>query len=255
MSRLAGVRAMVVGGASGIGRAVAEAASRDGAAVAVVDRDKEALAGLPEAVAARPADATDPEALRAATDDLAGELGGLDALVHTAGVHDGFATVDSYDPFGLAAAASGLFAVNVTSALLAVRAALPALRRSRAASVTLTSSEAGFGAAGGGPLYCASKWAVRGLVASLSAELAPDVRVNAVAPGGTTGTRLRRVGAETEVVGARPGRDEAIRDGTRLQVLIEPSDVAAAYCYLLAPQEARAVTGTVINVDGGRSTA
>lgn len=255
MTRLAGVRVLVVGGASGIGRAVVEASAREGAAVAVVDRDTGALSAMARSAVVRAADATDPGALREATDELVDELGGLDALVHTAGVHDGFATLDSYQPDALSTAAAQLLAVNVTSAVLSVHAALPGLRRSPAASVTLTSSESGYGGSGGGSLYCASNWAVRGLVAALSAELAPAVRVNAVAPGGTTGTGLRRVGAAADVVGGRPGRDEAIRDGTRLKVLIEPSDVAAAFCYLMSPQEARAVTGTVINVDGGRSTA
>jgi len=56
-------------------------------------------------------------------------------------------------------------------------------------------------------------------------------------------------------VGARSGRDEVIREATRLGVLIEPADVAAAYTYLTAPAESRAVTGTIINVDGGRKSA
>ncbi len=251
MTSLAGLRALVIGGGSGIGRAVADGAGDAGAQVGIIDlRVDDAPAGV---TTSQVADATDAEALDAAIGRVAEDLGGIDALVHTAGMHDGFATIMELDPDDLAAAARRLLDVNLVSAMLSVRCAVPHLEASLAPSVTLTSSESGFGGRGGGPLYCASKWGIRGLVASLSTQLAPWLRVNGVAPGGVTGTGLRGIGDE-DVVGARPGRDEAIRDGTKLDVLIRPEDVAGAYLYLMSPTAAGTVTGTVVNVDGGRNT-
>ena len=84
-----------------------------------------------------------------------------------------------------------MFAVNVKSQLVCVRAALPELRRA-GGSVVLTVSTSGFYPGRGGVLYVASKFAVRGCVIALAHELAPQVRVNGVAPGGTLGTELTR---------------------------------------------------------------
>ena len=97
-----------------------------------------------------------------------------------------------------------LFHANVASPLLGVHAALDALTASRG-SVVLTCSTSGFYPGRGGVLYVASKFAVRGLVVALAHELAPDVRVNAVAPGGTRRHRPARPG------GTRPGRRVARR--------------------------------------------
>ena len=84
-----------------------------------------------------------------------------------------------------------MFAVNVKSHLHAVKAALPALRASGSGSVILTESTSAYYPGRGGVLYVSSKFAVRGLVTALAYELAPDIRVNGVAPGGTLNTDLR----------------------------------------------------------------
>ena len=78
----------------------------------------------------------------------------------------------------------------MAAVIVSVQASLPALAASRG-NVVLTCSTSGFYPGRGGTLYVASKFAVRGLVVALAHELAPDVRVNAVAPGGTLGTDLR----------------------------------------------------------------
>lgn len=254
MSELNGLRVLVVGGASGIGRATVERARTLGATVGVVDRDAAAVAEVGGAPACVACDASDAVAVERQVPAVVETLGGLDALVHTAGVHDGFRRLDDYPLAELGEAANELMRINVTSVLLSVRAALPALRDSPEASVTLTSSESGFGARGGGSLYAASKWALRGLVDHLSAELAPEVRVNGVAPGGTSGTRLKGVGPQPAEIGARLGRAEDLLATTKLRRHIEAADVATAYTYLASPAQARAITGAIINVDGGRNT-
>lgn len=254
MSGLDGLLLLVVGGASGIGRATVERARALGATVGVIDRDAAAVADVGGAPACLACDASDAAAVEQQVPAVVEALGGLDALVHTAGVHDGFRSLDDYPLAELGAAADELMRINVTSALLAVRAALPALRASPDASVTLTSSESGFGARGGGSLYAASKWALRGLVDHLTAELAPEIRVNGVAPGGTSGTRLKGAGPQPAEIGARPGRDEDLLATTKLRRRIDAADVAHAYAYLASPTLAGAVTGAIINVDGGRNT-
>ena len=88
--------------------------------------------------------------------------------------------------------AEGAQVVNVKSQLVSVRAALAELRQARG-SVVLTVSTSGFYPGCGGVLYVASKFAVRGCVVALAHELAPQVRVNGVAPGRTLGTGRRQV--------------------------------------------------------------
>ena len=142
--------------------------------------------------------------------------------------------------------------VLVYSALLAVQRAQPELAAARG-SVTLTLSSSAFYPDGGGVLYGSSKWALRGMVAHLAREFAPDIRVNGVAPGGTGGTKLAGLRSLDQQFTADQvaGRDERIKYGTLLGVTPMPSDHAGAYIYLAAPARARSVTGAVINTDGG----
>ena len=134
-----------------------------------------------------------------------------------------------------------------------VHAALGPLTQSRG-SVVLTASTSGFHPGRGGVLYVASKFAVRGLVVALAHELAPDVRVNGVAPGGTVGTDLRgpgtRSGSTSESLGARPGREDELTSRTPLAVALTPADHAQSYVFL-ASDGARGITGTFLHPDGG----
>jgi len=145
-----------------------------------------------------------------------------------------------------------MFAVNVKSQLVCVRAALPELRRARG-SVVLTVSTSGFYPGRGGVLYVASKFAVRGCVVALAHELAPDVRVNGVAPGGTLGTGLTgpaSLGLAGRALGAAPGREQDLRARTPLRVALTGDDHAGSYVFL-ASDRARGITGTVVHSDGG----
>src|SRR5690606_30391878 len=104
---------------------------------------------------------------------------------------------------------------------------------------------------GGGVLYGSSKWALRGVVSHLARDLAPEVRVNAVAPGGTSATKLGGLTALGQDMTADrvAGRDERIRAGNPPQAVTH----AGAYVYLADPVAARIVTGVVVNTDGGRA--
>ena len=111
-------------------------------------------------------------------------FGALDVLVPNAGVYDFSDPFESIAGEELATRYRALFDVNVLGYLLATRAALEALRASRG-SIIYTLSSSSFFAGGGGALYVSSKHALVGTVKQLAYELAPEIRVNAVAPGGT----------------------------------------------------------------------
>ena len=255
MAWLDGKRALVVGAGSGIGRAVAGAFGAEGARVAALELDvvkaARLQAELPAAVVSR-GDATVPGDCRAAVRAAADAFGGLDVLVNCVGIFDFYRGLADLDDEQLDAAFGEIFTVNVKSQLVSVRAALSELRRS-AGSVVLTVSTSGFYPGRGGVLYVASKFAVRGCVIALAHELAPDVRVNGVAPGGTQGTALtgpRSLGLAGRVLGDTPGREEDLRSRTPLRVALTGEDHAGSYVFL-ASDRARGITGTVVHSDGG----
>ena len=255
MGWLEGKRALIVGAGSGIGRAVLEAFRAEGARAAALELDvakaERLAAELPGCVVSQ-GDATALADSRAAVCAAIDAFGGLDILVNCVGIFDFYRALADIDDDQLDAAFNEVFTVNVKSQLVSVRAALPELRRARG-SVVLTVSTSGFYPGRGGVLYVASKFAVRGCVIALAHELAPEVRVNGVAPGGTLGTELtgpRSLGLADHVLGAAPGREEDLRRRTPLQVALTGQDHAGSYVFL-ASDRARGITGTVVHSDGG----
>jgi NAD(P)-dependent dehydrogenase (short-subunit alcohol dehydrogenase family) len=252
---LDGKRALVAGAGSGIGRAVVDAFCAEGARVGALELDQAKAARLtderPACVVTR-GDATVPADARAAVEAVTSSFGGLDVLVNCVGIFDFYRGLADIADDQLDAAFDEMFAVNVKSQLVTVRAALPELRRA-GGSVVLTVSTSGFYPGRGGVLYVASKFAVRGCVIALAHELAPDVRVNGVAPGGTLGTELtgpRSMGLSGQVLGATAGREEDLRRRTPLRVALSGEDHAGSYVFL-ASDRARGITGTVVHSDGG----
>lgn len=250
-------RILVTGGGSGIGRAVVQRYLDDGATVTVLERSREHGQTL-QALAAPgltvlTGDATDPRDLAQAVDAAVDGGDELHNLTTCVGIFDFGARVTELDQAELLRAGEEIWRLNVLSHLQAVRAAHQALRHGRG-SITLTLSESAFYPTGGGVLYGSSKWAVRGMVAHLAAELAPEVRVNGVAPGGTVGTRFGGLAAlqQTRRADTEAGREERIAHGTLLGLAPRAEDHAAAYSYLAHRDDARAVTGATINIDAGR---
>ncbi|MCF7552234.1 3-(cis-5,6-dihydroxycyclohexa-1,3-dien-1-yl)propanoate dehydrogenase [Pseudonocardia sp. WMMC193] len=252
---LEGKRALVVGAGSGIGRAVVDAFRAEGAQVAVLERDEakcEKLAaeipGLPVVVGDATTRGANEEAVAAAVE----AFGGLDVLVNCVGVFDFYRGVGELDADRIDDAFDEIFRVNVKSHLHSVKAALPALRESRG-SILLTESTSAYYPGRGGVLYVSTKFAVRGLVTAMAHELAPEIRVNGVAPGGTLNTDLRGIGSlglDERRLNDTPGRAEELAGRVPLQVALSGEDHAWSYVFL-ASDRARGVTGGVVHPDGG----
>lgn len=252
---LAGRRTLIVGAGSGIGRAVLNRFLAEGSRVAVLERDEEKASAirreLPEVVVTV-GDAATRDANESAVASAVDAFGGLDALVQCVGIFDFYRGVADIEADQLDAAFDEIFHTNVKSHLHSVKAALPWLRESRG-SVVLTESTSGYYPGRGGILYVPSKFAVRGLVLALAHELAPDVRVNGVAPGGTVGTDLRGAGSlgmASRSLGSTPNRAEEIAARVPLNVALAGEDHAWSYVFLVS-ERSRGVSGDVIHTDGG----
>lgn len=253
-------RALIVGAGSGIGRAVVDAFLAEGARVAVLERDQQKCSALsarhPE-VPVTCGDASFRPANDAAVAAAVAAFGGLDVLVNCVGVFDFYRSIEELDVDVLDDAFDEIFRINVRSHLHSVKAALPALRQSERPVIVLTESTSGYYPGRGGVLYVASKFAVRGLVTALSHDLAPQIRVNGVAPGGTLGTDLRgldSLGTADRSISASPNRAEELSARVPLQVALSTEDHAHSYVFL-ASHRARGITGDVIHPDGGISVA
>jgi NAD(P)-dependent dehydrogenase (short-subunit alcohol dehydrogenase family) len=253
---LDGRRALVVGAGSGIGRAVVDAFRAEGAQVAVLERDETKCAALREEIPGLPVvagDATTQAANNAAVSAAVSSFGGLDVLVSCVGIFDFYRGLADLDADVIDDAFDEMFSVNVKSHLHSVKAALPELRRSGAGSVVLTESTSAYYQGRGGVLYVSSKFAVRGLVATLAYELAPEIRVNGVAPGGTLSTDLRglnALGLNDRRLDDTPGRAAELAGRVPLGVALSGADHAWSYVFL-ASDRARGITGDVVHPDGG----
>ena len=254
--RLAGRRTLLVGAGSGIGRAVADAFADAGATVAVLERSSEKCLELETAgrgFVVVEGDATSFADAHAAVDAATDAFGGLDVLVNFVGLFDYYLGLRDLTEQQIEDGFAEAYRTNVLSHLVSVKAALPQLVEARG-SVVLTASTSSFQPGRGGILYVGTKFAVRGVVIALAHELAPDVRVNAVAPGGTLGTDLRglsSLGLADRSLGATPNRDADLRSRTPLEVALSATDVAASYVFL-ASDDARGMTGRFLHPDGGR---
>jgi len=252
---LEGYSALVTGGASGLGRAIVARFIAEGANVTVFDRNGGALAELAnefgDRVATYSGDVRSLDANRAAAALAVERFGKLDTFVGNAGIWDfGMSLVDLPET-AIDAAFDEVFGVNVKGYLLGVKAALPALVRSRG-SVVLTLSNGAFYPGGGGPLYTASKHAGLGLIKQLAHELAPHVRVNGVAPGGIA-SDLRGPSAlgQAELSISSLPLAEYCKGGTPMGRIPVAEEYTGTYVLLASRHEGAAAFGSVIQVDGG----
>ena len=256
MSALGGKRCLVIGAGSGIGRAVVDAFIDEGAQVGALEltatkcAELESVDGFDGPVIC--GDATSRRDNEEVVGACVDRFGGLDVLVNCVGLFDYRTALADIDPDRFDAAFSEAMNVNVRSHLLSVQVAVPHLR-TRRGSIILTCSTSSFMVGRGGVLYVASKFALRGCVVALAHELAPDIRVNGVAPGGTVGTDLRgltALGLADRSLGEDPDRADSVRRRSRLEVAPTAREQAACYVFL-ASDAATAMSGRFLHPDGG----
>lgn len=241
-------RVLITAGASGVGRAMADAFARDGWQVWIADVDGAALEVAPSSWRRSLVDVSDESAVKALFDEVLDVWGGVDALCANAGVAGPTAAVEDINLQDWRACV----AVNLEGAFLAAKYAAPMMKAQGSGAIVVTSSTAGqYGYPYRAP-YAAAKWAVIGLTKTLAMELGPHgVRANVICPGAVEGPRMEGVLAR-EAATKGMTRDEVYAgyaSGTAMGSFIEGRDVAEMAVFL-SSDKARLVSGQVIAVDG-----
>jgi NAD(P)-dependent dehydrogenase (short-subunit alcohol dehydrogenase family) len=239
--RLVGRRILITGAGSGIGRATAELFAREGAALALLDVNDEAVKSVAAAIAAHafPVDVMSEEGVRKAVLAAGVALGGLDGVANVAGlsIHAPIAKMTLSDW-------NRVVGVNLTGPFLICREALPFLKQNQAATIVNVSSGSALLPVNV-PIsaYIASKGGLIALSKALAHELGPTIRVNTVCPGAV----------DTPIL--PDSLREAARDPARspyaLKRVAEADEIANAILFLTS-NESSYVTGSTLAVDGGR---
>ena len=240
--------ALVTGAGRGIGRATALALAENGADVAVAARSEDQLEAVAEQIRKLgrralvvPCDAAKTENLAAFAERAVDELGRIDILINNVGgsMPRRFLETSEQD-------FSGAFHFNVTTAFSLCKAAVPHMLE-RGGSIVNISSSIGHTTGKGFAAYGTAKAAMSHFTKLLAEDLAPKIRVNAIAVGATATSALETVLTNDSV-------REAMIAATPLKRLGEPEDMALGALYLASPASAY-VTGSVLEIHGGQRTA
>jgi 3-oxoacyl-[acyl-carrier protein] reductase len=245
MGALEGKRALVTGAASGIGRAIALAFAAEGAHVAIVDRaakkTSDKVAATIEASGgkafAAPADISDEAQVARLFKSALKKLGGLDILVNNAGIMLEKPLLETS-----AADFDRVIGVNLRGAFLVGREAFRAMASQRSGRVINIASELAYLGRENFSVYCASKGGVISMTRAWAREFAPDILVNAIAPGPTDTPMLGPESTSPEVL--------AIESDNPLGRIARPEEIAAAAVFLAGPG-ASFMTGQCISPNGG----
>ncbi|WP_062232353.1 SDR family NAD(P)-dependent oxidoreductase [Fictibacillus sp. FJAT-27399] len=250
---LEGKTAIITGAGSGMGKAAAKVFAAQGAKVVLADLNRDAAnltaeeIGQAGEVMVVQTDVGDDESVQYLIKEAVDKYKNLDVLLNCAGVPQFFTPIEEMS----IGEWDKIMNVNAKSIFLTTRHLVPHMKKMRKGSIINIASIAGIRARPGLNAYCASKGAAIMLTKALALELAPyKIRVNAINPGP----------AETPMLGKfLPGDEEKVEedkkkiflDSVPLGTLIQPEDIAEAALYL-ASDLAKAVTGEIMNVDGGR---
>jgi NAD(P)-dependent dehydrogenase (short-subunit alcohol dehydrogenase family) len=252
-AQLAGKVALVTGGGTGIGEAIAACFVQAGATVFVSGHSADRLAASAAGTGARAmaADVADEASVAALFGRIEADFGGLDVLVNNAGITGPVANAEQLD----LAAWDETMASNVRGTILCIKYAVPLMRRRGGGAIVNMSSLMGLRGYPGRSAYTASKFAVLGITEAVAQEVGVDnIRVNALCPGAVNGALMQRVIAARMQHEGRPAED-IIRanytDKAALRRWVEPDEVAAAALFL-ASDAAASITGERVRVDAGR---
>lgn len=245
--------AVVTGGGSGIGEAIASRFARAGANVLVVGRDVDRLTRSARNTGAHPvtADVAQEADVTAFVAQAVSRFGGIDILVNNAGITGPVACAENLD----VADWDQTMAVNVRGTILCIKHVVPVMRRRGGGSIINMSSLMGLRGYPMRSAYTASKFAVIGITEAVAQEVGTDnIRVNALCPGAVNGELMQRVIAARVKAEGRPAK-EIIRmnytEKAALRRWVEPEEVAEAALFLAGPASA-SITGDRLRVDAGR---
>jgi NAD(P)-dependent dehydrogenase (short-subunit alcohol dehydrogenase family) len=248
---IAGLRVLITAGASGIGRAIAEAFVREGARVHICDVDAAALTAMAKAhpaITATPCDVAKREQVAKLFDEVAKTLGGLDCLVNNAGIAGPTGRIEEINPEDW----DRCLEIDLTGQFNCARLAIPLLKLSNNGSMMNVSSLAGkHGFAMRAP-YAAAKWGVIGFTKSAAIELGPfGIRVNALLPGLVSGDRQRRVlEAKSQVRGISYAEMEDLAFSyTSIKEYVTPQQLADLVVFTASPR-GRTISGQSLAVCG-----
>lgn len=238
--RLDGRRFLITGAASGMGAEVARACAREGAALALIDRNAEGLAAIATetGAAAFSLDLTDRAAIAPTVAACAAHLGGIDGVINAAGLLVMGATADiRIDDW------ERMIAVNQTAPLLVVQAALPHLQAATGAAILNFCSVSSLLPMPNAAAYSATKAALAMMTKCMAWDLGPAIRVNGLCPGTVKTEMTRHIWENPE---------HATRASTRVALnrLGEPAELAKAAVFLMS-DDSSFTTGSLLTVDGG----